>query len=68
MLIMFDIIETQNDSYIYFFFFILVNNQKTIENQLGIHITDSGIGNPRRVRDRDINKKICKWNSRLNEE
>ncbi|CAF0756416.1 unnamed protein product [Rotaria sordida] len=25
-----------------------LNNQKSIENQLGIHVTDSGIGNPRR--------------------
>jgi len=32
-----------------FFCFILVDNQKQIENQLGIQITDSGIGNPRRV-------------------
>jgi len=50
------------------YFFILVNNQKNIENQLGIHVTDSGIGNPRRVRDMEINKEICKCKSRLDEE
>jgi hypothetical protein len=49
---------------IYFSCFILVNNQKNIENQLGIRVIDSGIGNPRRVRDR----KICKCKSRLEEE
>jgi hypothetical protein len=51
----------------FFLFFILVNNQKDIENQLGIRITDSGIGNPRRVRE--IRKKnICKYKTRLDEE
>jgi hypothetical protein len=38
----------------------LVNNQKDIENQLGIRITDSGIGNPRRVRP-TRKKNICKY-------
>ena len=38
----------ENDRIIVFFSF-LVNNQKDIENQLGIRITDSGIGNPRQV-------------------
>lgn len=48
--------------------FILVNNQKSIENQLGIHVTDSGIGNPMRVRYTKINRKICKYaNIKLNE-
>ena len=31
--------------------FFLVNYQKIIENQLGMHIIDSGIGNPHRVRN-----------------
>lgn len=33
------------------FHFVLVLNGKNIENQLGIHIVDSGIGNPRQVRE-----------------
>jgi len=63
-------IEKKREEKLYLFIFslLLVNNQKSIENQLGIHVTDSGIGNPRRVRDRKINKKICKCKSRLDEE
>jgi len=34
------------------YIFILVNNEKLIENQLGIRIIDSGIGNPKLVRDK----------------
>ena len=30
--------------------FVLVNSQKTIEKELGMQITDSGIGNPQQVR------------------
>jgi len=37
------------------YIFILVNNQKIIENQLGIRIIESGIGNPKRVRDKSRN-------------
>ncbi len=37
---------------IFFLSLFLVNNQKILENQLGIHIIDSGIGNPNRVRDK----------------
>jgi len=35
-----------------FIYLFLVNNQKNIENQLGIRIIDSGIGNPKLVRDK----------------
>lgn len=35
--------------------FFLVNNQKDVENQLGIRITDSGIGNPRQVSKDETN-------------
>ena len=31
-----------------------MRNQQTIENQIGIRIVDSGIGNPNRVRDKNI--------------
>jgi hypothetical protein len=68
MLIKFNIIKDTKKKKLYFLFFILVNNQKNIENQLGIRVTDSGIGNPRRVRDRKINKQICKCKSRLDGE
>ena len=44
--------------YLFIYFFILVKNQKKIEDQLGIHIIDSGIGNPRQVRDRRRIMKI----------
>lgn len=33
-----------------------MNNQETIENQLGIYVIDSGIGNPDQVRDINIEK------------
>jgi hypothetical protein len=42
------------DTIYFFFFFVLVNNQKNIESQLGIHVIDSGIGNPRRVRNENM--------------
>jgi hypothetical protein len=32
-------------------FFILVVHQNTIEKQMGIHVIDSGIGNPNRVKE-----------------